>query len=123
MGNFDYIKCRGIDLVKRLDLYTIRKRRDYFLTTLMFKAIHGIGPHYLSDRSDMHFDIHGYDTREAGSMNVYLPAVHKEIYRNRFLYSGGKLCNELPDFVKNSTNIEKFKRNFRIYKSLRVQLT
>ena len=65
-GKFDYIKCRGIDLVKRLDLYTIPKRRDYFLTTLMFKAIHGIGPHYLSDRSDMHFDIHGYDTREAG---------------------------------------------------------
>ena len=54
MGNFDYINCRGIDLVNRLDLYTIRERRDYFLTTLMFKAIHGIAPHYLSDRIDMH---------------------------------------------------------------------
>ena len=31
MGNFDYINCRGIDLVKRLDLYTIREKRDYFL--------------------------------------------------------------------------------------------
>ena len=54
----------------------------------------------------MHFDIHGYDTREAVSMNVYLPTVHKEMYRNSFLYSGGKLRNEMPDFVKNSTNIE-----------------
>ena len=88
MGNFDYINCRGIDLVKRLDLYTIRERRDYFLTTLMCKAIHGIAPHYLSDRIDMHFDIHGYNTREAGSMNVYLPAVHKEIYRNSFFIFG-----------------------------------
>ena len=52
----------------------------------MFNAIHGIGPHYFSNRFDMHFDIHGYDTREAGSMNVYLPAVHKEIYRNFFIY-------------------------------------
>ena len=118
MGNFDYINCRGIDLVKRLDLYTIRERRDYFLRTLMFKDIHGISPHYLSDGIDMHFDIHGYNTREAGSMNVYLPAVHKEIYSNRFLYPGGKLWNELPDFVKNSTNIETFKPNYRIYKSL-----
>ena len=118
MGNFDYINCRGIDLVKRLNLYTIRERRDYVFTTLMFKAIHGIAPQYLSDRIDMHFDIHGYDTGEAGSMNVYLPAVHKEIYRNSFLYSGGKLWNELSDFVKNSTNIETFKRNYRIYKSL-----
>ena len=38
----------------------------------------------------MHFDIHGYNTREAGSMNVYLPAVHKEIYRNSSLHSDGK---------------------------------
>ena len=84
----------------------------------MFKANHGIALHYLSDRIDMHFDIHGYNAREAGSMNVYLPAVHKEIYRNVFLYSGGKLWNELPDFVKNYTNIEAYKRNYRIYKSL-----
>ena len=70
----------------------------------MFKA-NGIAPHYLSDCIDMHFDIHGYDTREAGSMNVYLPAVHEEMYRNSFLYLGCKLWNELPDFVKNSKNI------------------
>ena len=30
----------------------------------MFKAIHGIAPHYLSDCIDMYFDIHGYDTNE-----------------------------------------------------------
>ena len=62
--------CRRIDIVKSLNLYTIRERRNYFLTTLMFKLIHGIGPHYLSDRIDMHFHSHGFDTRETGSMNV-----------------------------------------------------
>ena len=61
-------------------------RNSYFLFTFIFKAIHGIAPSYLSNRIDMHFDIHGYDTREAGSMNVYLPTVHKEIYRISFLY-------------------------------------
>ena len=38
----------------------------------MLKAIHGIAPHYLSDHIDMHFDIHGYDIREAGSTNVFV---------------------------------------------------
>ena len=52
----------------------------------MFKAIHEIAQHYLSDRIDMHFDIHGYDTKEAGSMNAYLPTVHKEICRNSFFF-------------------------------------
>ena len=70
------------DLVKSLNLYKIRKKRYHFLLTLMFKAIHGIAPNYLSDWIDMHFDIHGFDTREAGSMNVYLPTLHKEIYKN-----------------------------------------
>ena len=50
----------------------------------MLKAIHGIAPNYLSDRIDMHFDIHGNNTRESGSMNVYLPTVHKEMYKNSF---------------------------------------
>ena len=50
--------------------------------TLMFKAIHEIVLHYLSDRIDMHFDISGNGTREAGSMNAYFPTVHQEIYRN-----------------------------------------
>ena len=66
------------------------------------------------------FDIHGFDTREAFSMNVYLPTVHKEIYRISFWYSGGKLWNELSDFVKDSTNIETFKRNYRVIEKLNI---
>ena len=108
MGNFDYINCRGIDLVKRLDLYIIRERRDYFLTTLMFKAIHGIAPHYLSDRIDMHFDIHGYNTREAGSMNVYLPAVHKEIYTNSFFIFGWQTLEWTARFCKEFYEYRNF---------------
>ena len=118
MGNFDYINSRGIDLVKSLNLYTIRERRDYFLLTLMFKAIHGIAPNYLSDRIDMHFDIHGYNTREAGSMNVYLPTVHKEMYKNSFFIFGrqtlewsARFCEELYEyrhFYTKLQNLQKF---------------
>ena len=32
-GNSDYVNCRGIDLVKSLNLYVVRNRRDYFLTS------------------------------------------------------------------------------------------
>ena len=68
----------------------------------MFKAIHGIAPNYLFYWIDMHFDIHGYATREAGSMNVYLPTVHKEIFKNIFFIFGwqtlewsARFCEEL----------------------------
>ena len=64
----------------------------------MFKAIHEITPNYLSDRIDKLLDIHGYDTREAGSLNVYLPTVHKEIYKNSFFIweaNFGMICQIL----------------------------
>ena len=114
-GNFDYINCRGIDLIKSLNLYTIRERRDYFLIILMFKAIRGIAPTYLSDRIVMNFDVNGYDNR-GSDMDLYLPKLHKEAYRNSFMYMGGKLWNERPEFVQFSRNIESFKRNYRMYK-------
>ena len=114
-GNFDYINCHGIDLIKSLNLYVIRERRDYSLTILMFKAIHGIAPMYLSDRIAMTFDVNGYDTR-GSDMDLYLATLHKEAYGNSFVHMEGKLRNELPEFVQNSTNNESFKRNYKMYK-------
>ena len=84
-GNFDYINCRGIDLIKSLNLYTIRERRDYFLTILMFKAIHGIAPTYLSDRIVMNFDVNGYDTRgsDMDLSLLYVSYEHGIVGQNR----------------------------------------
>ena len=56
LNNFDYVNTRGIDLVRQLGLFDIRSRRDYFTQIFMFKAIHGLTPHYNSDCLDMNFD-------------------------------------------------------------------
>ena len=99
-NNFDYIHSRGIDLVRSLKLQTIRERRDYFLCVLMFKCIHGLAPHYLSNDVTMHVDIHGYDTRSAENTDLYIPRCAKEIYKRSFLYKGSSLWNKLPPWVK-----------------------
>ena len=79
----------------------------------MFESIHGIVPIYLSDRVVMNFDVNGYDTR-GSDMELYLPTLHKESYRNSFMYMGGKLWNDLPEFVNNSANIESFKLYYKM---------
>ena len=79
-NNFEYIPLRGIDLYRSLKLQTIRERRDYFLCVLMFKCIHGLAPHYLSNDVTMHVDIHGYDTRSAENMDLYIPRCTKEVF-------------------------------------------
>ena len=114
-NNFDYIHSRGIDLVRSLKLQTIRGRRDYFLCVLMFKCIHGLAPHYLSNDVTMHVDIHGYDTRSAENMDLYIPRCAKEIYKRNFLYKGSSLWNKLPPWVKESTSLNDFKHNYRLW--------
>ena len=111
-GNYDFINYRGIDLVKSLKLFNIRERRDYFLCVLIFKSIHGLAPYYLSDRVDMNFDILGYNTRSTHMMNVYLPAVKKDLFKNSLIYKGGQLWNRLPEWVKESPSLESFKSNY-----------
>ena len=69
--NYDYIHTRGIDLVNSLKIQTIWQRRDYFLSVLMFKAIHGLAPHYLCNDVTMIVDVHGYNTRSS-EMWIYM---------------------------------------------------
>ena len=112
-NNFDYINFRGLDIVRSLHLPTIRERRDYFLCALTFKSIHGLAPTYLSDRVDMKFDVLGYNVRSTDSMDIYLPLVKRDMYKNSLLYRGGSLWNKLPDHIKESPNFETFKMNYR----------
>ena len=76
-NNFDYIPSRGIHLV-------IRERRDHFLCVLMFKCIHGLAPHYLINDVTMHVDIHGYDTRSAENMNLYLSKLYQGYLKKKY---------------------------------------
>ena len=50
--NYDYINVRGDDIFKGLGLTRLQTRRDYFTSVLMFKAVHGITPHYNYNKYD-----------------------------------------------------------------------
>ena len=90
LGNFDYTNFRGIELMKSLGLYNIEERRDYFLASLMVKSTHGLAPAYLCNQIVMNFDVNGYDPRDTDSMNVYLPKLKKDIYKNSFCIKEAK---------------------------------
>ena len=79
----------------------MRERRDRFLCVKMFKCIYGLAPHYLIIDVTMHVDVHGYDTRTAQNMDLYIPRCTKEIYKRSILYKGSSLWNNLPHGSKN----------------------
>ena len=56
-------------------------------------------------------------------MELYLSTLRKEAFRNSFLYmggggggGGGKLWNDLLEFVRNLSDIESIKRNYKMHK-------
>ena len=104
LGNFVYSNFRGIEVVKSLGRYTIEEMGDYFLATLMFKSIHGLAPVYLCYQVVMNFDVNGYDTSDTENMNVYLPKLKKDTYKNSFcikeVKSGivSRCCKRLSKF-------------------------
>ena len=112
--NFDFIHTRGIDLLNKLTLQTTVERRNFRTCALMFKCIHGKVPTYLSDQIIMACDVHAYGTRQANSMNVYIQHVKTDCLRKSLFHTGGRLWNELPDVVKESENIDSFKRNYKL---------
>ena len=84
---------------------------------LMFKAIHGIAEVYPSDRIVMNYDVNGFDTRWS-DIELYFPTLRKEAFRNSLIYMAGKLWNDLPEFVQNSSDIETFIHNYKMRKRI-----
>ena len=112
-SNYDYINTTGMNLVELLKLQTIRERRDNFLCVLMFKCIHGLAPHYLSNDATMVVCIHGYNTRSSENMDLYVPRCTTEPWKRSFLDKGSMLWNDLPDSLKESSSLDVFTSNSR----------
>ena len=113
--NYDCINTSGIDLVESLTIQTIRQRRDYFLSVLMFEYIHGLAPHYLCNDVTMIAGVHDYNTRSSENRNSNLPKCNKELCKRSFACQGSTPWNDLPDEVKESVSLEGFKLNYRFY--------
>lgn len=91
------------------------QRRYYFTALLVFKALHGIGPNYISDMFTYIHEVNLVATRSAASNNLYVPRL-KSIFEKSLMYNGAKIWNSLPAHLKHSTDPKSFnflaKRHF-----------
>lgn len=111
-NNFDYLNCSSSAIIKSLRWMTVKQRCIYFTIVLMFKCIHGLAPFYLINDVVMNFDVNGFNTR-SHPMNVYIPQVSSQLAKRAFKYIGASLWNDLPSFLKDTTDINNFKRKLR----------
>ena len=79
-GNYDYVTTRGTELVRRLRWMCVTQRRDYFMSILMYKSIHGMAPAYLCNEITLHSEITERTTRSVNGNNVFVPYAHLESF-------------------------------------------
>ena len=91
---------------------SVSQRRDYFMSILMFKSIHGLAPNYMCDEINMQCDIAERSTRSLNFNNAVVPYVSLESFRNYFAYRGPVLWNALPLVLKNVLKLKSLVDTF-----------
>jgi hypothetical protein len=111
--NYDYINHRGLDIVESLGWHTIRQRRDYHLSFLMYKCVHGQAPDYLRDNVLLLSEMNDIPTRNTHSLKVYVPKPNIEKYKESFHYMGSKIWNSLSINIQEAPSKAVFKKRYR----------
>ena len=93
----------------------VHQRRDYFMSILMFKCIHGLAPDYLCNEITMQNEISERTTRSLSSFKVHVPYASIECFKKYFIYRGPVLWNALPVHIKECTTLDMFKTNLRCF--------
>ena len=114
-GNYDYVITRGTELVKRLKWMCVTQRRDYFMSILMYKSIHGMAPGYLCNEITLHSEIAERTTRSVNDNNVFVQYAHIESFNNYFTHRGPIMWNSLPDDIKTCGTLHSFKAKMKLY--------
>jgi len=76
LNNFDFVNTRGIDLVCKLGIMTVKQRRDYFMALLMYKSIHGLAPNYLCNEITMEIEVANRTSRHINENDAHVPMLN-----------------------------------------------
>ena len=114
LGNFDFINYRGEDIVKSLNWPTVTECFTYLTVCMMFKAINGLTPNYISDNVTMARDMHDRDTRLSRSNGVHIPPHNSAILKRSFMYNGSVVWNNLSEELKALHCLSDFKKAYKM---------
>ena len=103
---------RSADILNKLKVPNLEKRRMQQLSILMYKVKNKLVPDYLYDIFTNVSDAHDHNTRQSGA-DLTLPKPKTNSMKNAFSYRGAEVWNCLPASVKASTTIANFKSNLK----------
>ena len=111
--NFDFINHRGHDMVVDLKWQDVNQRRDFLMSSLVYKCLHGLAPTYLTDSLVLASEMNGRKTRSSTNNDLYLPRANIDKFKESFIYAGSKTWNSLDTSLKDSCTVDGFKRSYK----------
>ncbi len=102
--------------MNELQWQTLEQIKKYYVSSLTFKGIHGLNPHWINNNILMACKNHDRNTRFANNMNVVVPKPNIETFRNSFMYQDAISWNSLLPQLKYATSHDSFKRVYTWYK-------
>ena len=95
----------------------LQTRNDYFKALMVYKSLNDLAPHYLANMFNYISTTHDVNTRQAAAGQLTLPPVSNghdlDSFKSSFSYSGVKLWNKTDIDIRNSLNVQSFKRNYK----------
>ena len=100
-------------MLDTLKWMNIRQKLQFNTCILIFKMKIGYAPEYLTQELSYVNEVQPYNLRNGDDFRINRVATNK--MKRCLLYKGLQLFNQLPNYVKNETNINAFKRNCVIH--------
>ena len=95
-------------LFEKLGWIDLQSQREIAKGTLVYKALNGLTPDYLTQMFTERIRIAYYTLRDTGD-KLALPQARTNYLKDSFSYSGAVLWNSLPNEVRQANTLSQFK--------------
>ena len=82
---------------------------------MVYKALNGLAPEYISNIFTKVSDSHVRNLRSVDNDLLHDPSSKTGYFENYFTLSSGKLWNELPLGIRNCSSLNTFKNTLKTY--------
>ena len=106
---------QNIDLYDRNKLFNISQIYFYFTAVQFYKYNFCNHIEYFHNRIENDQIFHSHLTRFKNNNNLILPFPRIVKYKHSFYYNSIKIWNCLPEEIRNSNTVHKFKKSVRFY--------
>ena len=103
------------DMFHELGWLSIRERLTYNKAILTYKALNSLTPEYITTLLKPVSETHDRTLRSSANGTLAVPRSRSSMFDKSFSYTAPKLWNSIPNEVRNSSTLNDFKRNLKVY--------